>query len=34
VARWHTMELFHLLGFRRTAYDERWMRMSRRRYDV
>jgi succinylglutamate desuccinylase len=34
VARWHTMKLFHLLGFRRTARDERWLRMSRRRHDT
>ena len=34
VARWLTMELFHLLGFRRTAHDERWLRMSRRHHDL
>ncbi|MDH3254043.1 MAG: succinylglutamate desuccinylase/aspartoacylase family protein [Acidobacteriota bacterium] len=33
VARWYTLQLFHLLGFRRTAYDERWLRMRRRRHD-
>jgi succinylglutamate desuccinylase len=34
VARWQTLELFHLLGFRRTARDERWLRMSRRHHDL
>ena len=34
VARWLTLQLFHLLGFRRIARDERWLRMTRRRYDV
>lgn len=34
VARWLTMQLFHLLGFRRTARDERWLRMSRRHHDL
>jgi succinylglutamate desuccinylase len=34
VARWHTLKLFHLLGFRRTARDDRWLRMSRRHHDL
>jgi predicted deacylase len=33
LARWLTLEFFHLLGFRRVAHDERWLRMKRRRYD-
>jgi succinylglutamate desuccinylase len=33
LARWLTLEFFHLLGFRRVAQDERWLRMKRRRFD-